>query len=475
MLFDEDLNVRCRVNREFPQIFPQPGWVEHDPEAIWHSTEQSIVQALSESGCSGADIAAIGITNQRETTVVWSRRDGRAIHNAIVWQCRRTASQCEELRRRGLEGVFREKTGLVLDAYFSGTKVAWLLDNVEGARSRAESGELVFGTIDTYLLWRLTAGGVHATEVSNASRTLLMNLATGSWDESLCEALDVPLSMLPEIYPTAGLFGETKGLLSLPDGIPITGIAGDQQAALFGQACFESGEAKCTYGTGAFLLMNIGDRPLPSESRLLTTAAWKLDDKITYAFEGSAFIAGAAVQWLRDGLGLFGDSAEVEALAATVEDTGGVVFVPALTGLGAPHWNAEARGVIWGMTRGTHKGHIARAALEGIAFQNYDILEAMEQDLSEPLTSLRVDGGAAANDLLMQFQSDILNVPLVRPRVIETTALGAAMLAGLGAGIYRDKAEIKGVWQEERRFTPSIGNPDRVAHLERWRQGISRV
>jgi glycerol kinase len=475
LVLDPTLRILGRVNTEFPQIFPRPGWVEHAPEAIWASTEQTIRGALSEAGVAGTDIAAIGITNQRETTVLWSRRDGQPIHNAIVWQCRRTAPRCEALRAEGVEGLVRKRTGLVLDAYFSGTKIEWLLDHVEGARARAEAGELAFGTIDTFLLWRLSGGEVHATEVSNASRTLLMRLSDGQWDEELCSLLRVPMSVLPEIRPNAGAFGHTRGVAGLPDGIPITGVAGDQQAALFGQCCFRVGEAKCTYGTGAFLLMNIGQEPLASKHRLLTTAAWRLGDEMTYAFEGSVFIAGAAVQWLRDGLGIIRTAAEIETLAASVPDTGGVVFVPALTGLGAPHWNPNARGVLWGMTRGTTAAHIARAALEGIAFQSYDILQAMERDLDEPLRALKVDGGASANDLLMQFQADLLDVPLVRPQILETTALGAAMLAGIGAGIYRGLDDVRHAWREDRRFDPEVGAETREAHLARWREGLARV
>lgn len=475
LILNEALEVLGKVNQEFPQIFPKPGWVEHDPNAIWDSTVFSIGRVLESTGLQGSDIAAIGITNQRETTVLWDRKTGQPIHNAIVWQCRRTAGRCQELRDQGHAELFRSRTGLVLDAYFSGTKIAWILDHVDGARARAEAGELAFGTIDTFLLSRLTAGVSHATEVSNASRTLLMGLAEANWDPELCEILKVPMSLLPEIKGNAAQFGQTRAVPGLPDGIPITGIAGDQQSALFGQACFGVGEAKCTFGTGAFLLMNIGSAPLPSRHRLLTTAAWKLDGQMTYAFEGSAFIAGAAVQWLRDGLEFFSSAAEVERLAESVPDSGGVVFVPALTGLGAPHWNPDARGVIWGLTRGSTKAHIARAALEGIAFQNYDILEAMEQDLSEPMTALKVDGGACANNLLMQFQADLLNVPLVRPEVVETTALGAAMMAGIGAGFFAGVDDLRDVWRQDRRFEPTSDDDTRYRHLARWKEGLGRV
>lgn len=475
LIVDPSLTVRSRVNIEFKQHLPKPGWVEHDAEEIWESTHRCIDEALVQARLQGSDVAAIGITNQRETTVLWSRDTGRPVHRAIVWQCRRTAPRCEAMRREGLEPLFRERTGLVLDAYFSATKIEWLLDHVDGARRLADAGRLAFGTIDSFLLYRLTGGATHATEVSNASRTLLMSLTAGDWDPELCQLLRVPCDLLPEIRPNAGPFGETRGVPGLPDGIPITGMAGDQQAALFGQACFGVGEAKCTFGTGAFLLMNIGEVPKLSQHSLLTTAAWRLDDRTTFAFEGSAFVAGAAVQWLRDGLSLIDSAEAVQALAASVSDTGGVVFVPALTGLGAPHWNPEARGLLWGITRGTTAAHVARAVLEGIAFQNYDILHAMQADLAEPLTALKVDGGASANDLLMQFQADLLDVPLVRPRVIETTALGAAMLAGIGAGIYSGLDDVRGAWRQDRQFEPAITADQRSAHLSRWRQGLARV
>ncbi|MBN1944046.1 MAG: glycerol kinase GlpK [Bradymonadales bacterium] len=475
VILDRTLTVKSHGSAEFPQIFPRPGWVEHDPEAIWRSTLHSIQEALERGGVSGQQIAAIGITNQRETTVLWSRRTGAPIFNAIVWQCRRTAERCNRLRAEGYNELFRERTGLVVDAYFSGTKIEWLLDQVEGARIQAENGEIAFGTIDTYLLWRLTGGAAHATEVSNASRTLLMDLAGGGWDPELCGILRVPPEILPEIKASTAVFGHTRSVPGLPDGIPITGMAGDQQSALFGQVCFDIGEAKCTFGTGAFLLMNIGNRPLPSRNKLLTTAAWRLDGEMTYAFEGSAFIAGAAVQWLKDGLGLITSSAEIEALARSVPDSGGVVFVPALVGLGAPHWNPDARGLLWGITRGTTKGHVARATLEGIAFQNSDILGAMQQDLEEPLKSLKVDGGASNNDLLMQFQSDLLGVPLIRPKITETTALGAAMLAGIGCGMYAGIHEVRGAWQEAKRFTPGLSVEQRKEHLLRWQAGLRRV
>lgn len=475
VVLDRSLRVLAKANREFPQRFPQPGWVEHDPEAIWQSVRHAVTAVLADPKVDADRIEAIGITNQRETTVVWDRATGAPIHHAIVWQCRRTTEVCQTLRAAGHEALVRERTGLVLDPYFSGTKVAWVLDHVEGARDRAERGELAFGTIDSFLVHRLTGGGVHVTDVSNASRTLLMHLEDGAWDDELLALFRVPKVMLPEIRGNAEVYGKTKNVGFLPDGIPIAGMAGDQQAALFGQACFEPGEAKCTYGTGAFLLMNVGDTPVASNHGLLTTAAWRLNGKTTYALEGSAFVAGAVVQWLRDSLQFFSSAAEVEALAATVEDSGGVVLVPALTGLGAPHWNPEARGVIWGITRGTTRAHVARAALEGIAFQNKDILDAMVADRGEPLRCLRVDGGAAANDLLMQFQCDLVGVPLSRPHMLETTALGAAMLAMVGVGVFDDLGTLREAWVEERRFSSAMSGPERDAAMARWAEGLRRV
>lgn len=475
MLLDASLQVIGSFSREYPQIYPQPGWVEHDPDAIWSSVRSAVLGVLEKTGRDARDVAGIGITNQRETTVLWRRDDHRPVYNAIVWQCRRTADRCRALANDGHQDRVRATTGLVLDPYFSGTKIGWVLDNVAGAREAAVAGRLAFGTIDTFLVWRLTGGQTHATDVSNASRTLLMNLATGDWDEAMLSLLDVPRSMLPEIRPSSGDFGVTRGLDFLPDGIPIAGVAGDQQAALFGQACFAPGEAKCTFGTGAFLLMNTGTSPVFSTHGLLTTAAWRLGDEITYALEGSAFIAGAVVQWLRDQMQFFASSAEIEALAGSVPDSNGVVLVPALTGLGAPHWNPDARGVIWGITRGTTRAHVARAALEGIAMQNRDILEAMEKDLGRRLTLLRVDGGAAANSLLMQFQADVLDVPISRPRTIETTALGAALLAGLGVGLFAGLDAIRSTWLEDRQFTPVMTPAQRSRHLTLWREGLQRV
>lgn len=473
VLLDRKLHVYGSVNEEYPQIYPQPGWVEHDPDAIWHSVRSVVQKVLARTGVKASEIAAIGITNQRETVVGWEKDSGKPIHNAVVWQCRRTASICKELKDAGHETLVRDRTGLVLDPYFSGTKIAWILDHVDGARDRV--GDLRFGTIDSFLVSRLTAGTAHVTDVSNASRTMLMDLAKGTWDEDLAELLRVPLSLMPEIRSSSEVYGHTKGLDFLPDGIPISGMAGDQQAALFGQACFDVGEAKCTYGTGAFLLMNVGNKPQRSDNGLLSTAAWKLGDETTYALEGSSFIAGAIVGWLRDGLGMISSSKEVEALAASVSDTNGVVLVPALAGLGAPHWNPNARGVLWGITGGTTKAHVARAALEGIAFQCNDILHAMEDDVGCKLQLLRVDGGASSNNLLMQFQSDVLDVPLSRPHILETTALGAALLAGLGAGFFESVEDIRKVWREDRRFAPHMTDTARSEHLARWREGLARV
>ena len=477
VLIDSSLAVVAKHNQEFPQIYPQPGWVEHNPEDIWSSVETAVSGALAKAGISASEITAIGITNQRETTVVWDRATSAPIRNAIVWQCRRTTETCAALKKAGHEPNVREKTGLVLDPYFSGTKLSWTLDAVDGARARAQRGELAFGTIDSFLVWRLTGGVTHVTDVSNASRTMLMNLRTGEWDDELIALLRAERALLPEIRGNAEVYGHTKGLSFLPDGIPIAGMAGDQQAALFGQACFLPGEAKCTYGTGAFLLMNTGSTPIASKNGLLTTAAWRIGGQMTYALEGSAFIAGAVVQWLRDELQFFESAEEIEAMAASVADNGGVVCVPALAGLGAPHWNPEARGVIWGLTRGTNRGHIARAALEGIALQNRDILEAMEADLGDGngLGLLRVDGGAAANNMLMQFQADVLDVPVSRPTMLETTALGAGLLAGLGAGIFSDLEAVRSVWSEDQRFEPQMSSQDRDAAVALWNAGLARV
>ena len=473
LVVDPDGAVRGSGYVLLPQYYPKPGWVEHDAEEIWQTTTQAITRALSAARVAAADIAAIGITNQRETSVLWERASGRPVHRAIVWQCRRTAPFCERLKSEGHEAEFRRKTGLLLDPYFSGTKIRWLLDEVPGARLRAERGELCFGTVDSWLLWRLTGGAVHATDPTNASRTLCYDIRALRWDEALCEALGVPAALLPEVKPSAGLFGETAAGV-LPAGIPVTGIAGDQQSALFGQCCFEPGMAKNTYGTGCFLLLNTGGTPVTSERGLLTTVAWQLDGAATYALEGSVFIAGAVVQWLRDGLGIIGSAAETEGLAESVADAGGVYLVPAFTGLGAPYWDPYARGVLVGLTRGTTKAHIARAALEAIAYQNRDVLDAMTAEAGAPLQALRVDGGAAANNFLCQFQADVLNVEVLRPAVTETTGMGAAFLAGVGAGMWKT-GHLAGRWRLERRFTPSGGTAAREAGYAGWRRAVERA
>jgi len=477
LVLDEQLAVRGRGYKEFPQIYPQPGWVEHDPEEIWASVKVALAQALA--GIDPASIAAIGITNQRETTLLWDRKTGHAVHNAIVWQDRRTAEHCAQLAADGKEARVKQLTGLTLDPYFSGTKVSWMLHHVPGLPARARAGEIAFGTVDAFLIWRLTGGAVHATDVTNASRTLLFDIQALAWSDELLELLGVPRALLPAVVASSGTVGVTKGVPGVPDGVPIAGIAGDQQAALFGQACFTPGDAKCTYGTGAFILMNTGDQPVASTAGLLTTVAWKLGPaqghELRYALEGSAFIAGAAVQWLRDGLQFFTTATEIEALAMSVPDSGGVIVVPAFAGLGAPHWRPEARGSITGLTRGTTRAHIARATLEGIALQNVDILRAMERDSGRTLTTLKVDGGAAANNLLMQFQSDVLGVEIARPALVETTALGAAFLAGLGTGVWKDQAQVKQTWREERRFIPTADRKAVAEHLVRWDAAVARA
>jgi glycerol kinase len=462
-----------RSTAEFPQHFPKPGWVEHDPKEIWKSVEQSVTLALAAAKIDPKELAAIGITNQRETTLLWERATGTPIARAIVWQCRRTADVCDGLKAAGHAERIRERTGLVIDAYFSGTKIAWLLDNVEGARKKAEKGELAFGTIDSFLVHKLTAGSVHVTDVTNASRTLLMNLARTEWDPELCALFHVPESVLPKIVASAEVVGTTKGVGFLPDGIPIAGIAGDQHAALFGQACFAIGDAKCTYGTGAFALMNIGPRPLFSTHGLVTTVAWKVDGKVTYALEGSAFIAGAAVQWLRDGLGIIRSADEIEALARKVASSESVSFVPALAGLGAPYWDQGARGTITGLTRGTTAAHLARATLEAIALEVWDLLEAMAKDATKPIARLRVDGGAARNNLLMQFQADIAQVTVERPMELESTGRGAAMLAAVGAGLANVSDAAKLV-QVEELFEPKMAAATRDAHLAKWKDAVGR-
>jgi len=471
ILFDRAGALRATAQREFAQHFPQPGWVEHDATEIWATQSGVMHEVLAKAGVSAKDIRAIGITNQRETTVLWERASGRPVAPAIVWQDRRTAPMCDALAAAGHSDLFARKTGLVLDAYFSGTKLRWLLDHVPGARERARRGELAFGTIDSWLVWNLTRGRVHATDPSNASRTLLFDIHRGDWDDELLALLDVPRAVLPAIVPSSGVCGSAS-----IDGVelPIAGIAGDQQAALFGQACHESGLAKNTYGTGCFLLMNTGTTAVESRNRLLTTVAWSRAGRTDYALEGSVFIGGAVVQWLRDGLKIIRTSADVEALAQSVPDNGGVVLVPAFAGLGAPHWDPYARGSIFGLTRGATGGHIARAALESIALQSMDVLDAMQRDASLSLAGLRVDGGAAANDLLMQFQADVLGVPVVRPKVLETTALGAAYLAGLAVGFWTDANEVEANWQVDRTFEPSMPQARVDALRGQWREAVER-
>ncbi len=473
MLVDCNVRVVAKHNVEFPNHYPQPGHVEHDVAEIWESVAAAVEGALARSGRSANDIAAIGVTNQRETSLFWDRKTGEPIHRALVWQDRRTAEMCRSLKEAGHEALFRHKTGLVLDPYFSGTKARWLLDHVAGAREAAEAGRLAFGTIDSWLTWRLT--GEHVTDPSNASRTLLFDLHEGDWSDELLDILRVPRAAMPRVGASSEIYGHTRDVGFLPDGIPVGGLIGDQQGALFGQACFERGMAKCTYGTGAFILLNTGHEPAPSSRGMLTTVAWRVGGETTYALEGSVFIAGAAVQWLRDGLNLFSSAAEVEALAASVPDSGGVVFVPALAGLGAPHWNPDARGIITGITGGTTKAHLARATLDGIALSIDDVLRAMSGDLGTPLAELRVDGGASANDLLMQRQADLLGIDCVRPKVIETTGLGSALLAGLATGIWSDTDEIGSTWAEARRFEPRGDLEELTVTRASWAAAVSKA
>lgn len=474
IVFDHEGNICSVAQHEFPQIFPKPGWVEHDPHQIWGSQASVIAEAISQFGINGKNIAGIGITNQRETTIVWDRETKEPIYNAIVWQDRRTSDYCDHLREQGLAKMIREKTGLIVDAYFSATKIKWILDNVEGAREKAKAGKLAFGTVDTWLIACLTRFNVHVTDVTNASRTMLFNIHTMQWDKELLELFDIPESMLPEVKSNSEIMGYTTTTIFAHQ-VPIAGVAGDQQAALFGQMCVNPGAVKNTYGTGCFLLMNSGDRPIVSKNRLLTTVAWKIGNRVVYALEGSIFVGGSVVQWLRDGLKCISSSSEVEALAASVPDTGGVYFVPALTGLGAPYWDQYARGAISGISRGTTVAHIARAALEGIAFQVYDIVKAMELDSGLRITDLKVDGGASANNLLMQFQSDLLNTEVLRPQVTETTALGAAYLAGLAVGYWKDIDEIKAQWQVEHKFSPKASSETVANELGGWHDAVHRV
>ena len=477
ILFDAHGQIVAQAQQEFPQIFPAPGLVEHDPEAIWSSQLATAREALRAAGATASDVAAIGVTNQRETTIVWEKATGKPVANAIVWQSRLTAPMCDELKQRGLEPTIRAKTGLVLDAYFSGTKLAWLLDNIPGARARAERGELLFGTVDSFLLWRLSGGAAHVTDYSNASRTLLFNIHTLQWDDELLALFGVPRAMLPRVLPSSAVYGQTDPrLFGAP--IPLAGDAGDQQAATFGQACFASGMAKNTYGTGCFLLLNTGSQAITSQHGLLTTIAWGLGDpghpQVTYALEGSVFIAGAAVQWLRDGLGILRASGDVERLAESVGSTDGVYFVPAFVGLGAPYWDPRARGTIVGLTRGTTAANLARATLEAIAYQTRDVLDAMHADSGVALAALRVDGGAVVDNLLMQFQADILGVPAQRPKVAETTALGAAYLAGLAVGFWRDEAQLASQWALDREFRPAMSQTQREQLYAGWQRAVAR-
>lgn len=471
ILFNEKGEMCSVAQREFTQYFPQPGWVEHNADEIWASQLGVAVEAMNKIGASAEDIAAIGITNQRETAIVWDRNTGEPVYHAIVWQCRRTSGYCDSLKEKGLTDAFRQKTGLVIDAYFSGTKVKWILDNVEGARERAEKGELLFGTVETWLIWKLTKGNVHVTDYSNASRTMLFNINTLEWDEEILKELDIPRSMLPEVKPSSCVYGVCDSSF-LGGEIPIAGAAGDQQAALFGQTCFKPGEAKNTYGTGCFLLMNTGEKPVFSKNGLVTTIAWGLDGKVNYALEGSIFVAGAAVQWLRDEMRIIDSSADSEYMAKKVKDTNGCYVVPAFTGLGAPHWDQYARGTIVGITRGVNKYHIIRATLESLAYQTYDVLEAMKADSGIELAALKVDGGASANDFLMQVQADIINAPVNRPVCVETTAMGAAYLAGLAVGYWSSKEDVIKNWTIDKNFEPTLDDNDRNDRIKGWNKAV---
>lgn len=472
ILFDKQGNIISMAQKEYRQIYPKAGWVEHDPMEIWQSQLEVAQQALAQKNLTATDISAIGITNQRETTILWDKRTGKPIYNAIVWQCRRTAPDCDALAE--YQDLFRQKTGLLLDAYFSATKIRWILDHVPNARTLAAQGNLLFGTVDTWLIWHLTGGQVHATDYSNASRTMLFNIHTLQWDEEILQLLDIPASILPKVVPSSGVLGYTLPF-HFGSPIPIAGVAGDQQAALFGQACFTPGSAKNTYGTGCFLLMNTGDKPVLSKNGLLTTIAWGLDNTITYALEGSVFVAGAAIQWLRDELELIQTAQETEALALSVPDTCGVYFVPAFVGLGAPHWDAYAHGTLTGLTRGANRRHIVRAALESMAYQTYDVLHAMEEDAKIPLAELRVDGGAAANQFLLQFQADITGVPVLRPTILETTALGACYLAGLAVGYWKDLSEIRRNWGVSHAFSPNISKECATTLLSGWQKALRQT
>ncbi|MBW8199744.1 glycerol kinase GlpK [Flagellimonas abyssi] len=474
VVFDQKGTIISVAQKEFTQIFPKPGWVEHDPDEIWSTQAGMAAEAVSKKGLKASQMAAIGITNQRETVVVWDRNTSEPIYNAIVWQDKRTADYCDELKKEGKSQMIREKTGLVIDSYFSGTKVKWILDNVEGAREKAEMGDLIMGTIDSWLIWKMTDGGLHITDVTNACRSMLFNINTMDWDDELLELLTIPKSMLPEVKQSSEVYGHTTpNLFATP--IPIAGIAGDQQAALFGQMCTKKGMVKNTYGTGCFMLMNIGEKPIVSDNNLLTTVAWKINGKTQYALEGSIFIAGAVVQWLRDSLNIIKTSAEVEKLASSVDSTEGVVFVPAFAGLGAPHWNQKAQGTIFGLTRGSTDAHVARAALESIAYQTMDILKAMEADSGISIKELRVDGGATVNDMLMQFQADVLNTVTVRPKIVETTVMGAAYLAGLAVGYWESPEEIQDIWQTDVHFNPTQERETINEGIKRWYKAIKAL
>lgn len=473
ILFDHDGLIVAQTQKEFSQIFPKPGWVEHDPEEIWSSQSSVTAEVIAAAGIKPGEITAIGITNQRETTLVWERSTGKPVYNAIVWQDRRTSGECSRLTGQGKSELVRSKTGLIIDAYFSATKIAWILDNVEGAREKAEKGELCFGTVDSWLIWKFTRGKTHVTDITNASRTMIYNIFEDRWDEELLALFNIPASMLPEVKGSSELFAETSGDTT-GFSLPIMGVAGDQQAALFGQLCLEPGMVKNTYGTGCFLVMNLGEVPVTSKANLLTTVAWKLDGKISYALEGSIFIAGAIIQWLRDELQLIGTAADSEALATSVDDNGGVYMVPALSGLGAPHWDQFARGTMIGLTRGSGKAHIVRAALESIAYQVSDVVSAMQEDSGELISELRVDGGASANHFLMQFQADILNTKVTRPGIMETTALGAAYLAGLASGFWKNTDELKKQWIADRSFVPTMEEEARKTLLKSWQKAVSR-
>ncbi len=479
IIFDKEMNIVSKAQREFSQIYPEPGWVEHNPMEIWGSQRSVLTEVIAQSGISLKDVAGIGITNQRETTIVWDKNTGEPVYNAIVWQCRRTADICEELKNRGLEEYIQENTGLIIDAYFSGTKVKWILDNVEGARERAGKGELLFGTVDTWLVWKLTVGKVHVTDYTNASRTMLYNIKTLQWDKKLLKELEIPESMLPEVCSSSEIYGYTRMGLTMGEeegtSIPICGIAGDQQAALFGQACFSKGDIKNTYGTGCFMLMNTGEKLIKSNNGLLSTIAVGINGKVEYALEGSVFIGGAVIQWLRDEMKFFSDAADTEYFATKVENNGGVYLVPAFTGLGSPYWDMYARGIITGLTRGTGRNHIIRAALESIAYQSRDLIEAMKEDSGLAINLLKVDGGASANNFLMQFQADILDTEVERPQITEITGLGAAYLAGLSIGFWKDREEIRRNWKLNKRFSNKMSKEMREKNLKGWKEAIKKA